>query len=125
MRRSLAAVVTGLVLVMAVVSITAAAGGGRPLSTPMSGAEEVPGPGDANATGQADLTLNQGLNEVCFDLSWANIDGTVVAAHVQPGTPRRGRARRRAPIQRRVQRYGLGERLRAGCRPGADQGDPP
>ena len=79
MRRSLAALVTGLVLVMAVVSITAAAGGGRPLSTPMSGVKEVPGPGDANATGQAGLTLNQGLNDVCFDLSWANIDGTVVA----------------------------------------------
>ncbi len=87
MRRSLAALVTGLVLVMAVVSITAAAGGGRPLSTPMSGVEEVPGPGDANATGQADLTLNQGLNDVCFDLSWANIDGTVVAAHIHRAPP--------------------------------------
>ena len=55
-----------------------AGAGGRPLSTGLSGAEEAPGPGDANATGQADLTLNQGLGEVC----WSQIDGTVFAAHI-------------------------------------------
>jgi hypothetical protein len=57
----------------------------RPLSTTMTGAEEAPGPGDANATGQADLTLNQGLNEVCFDISWADIDGEVFAGHIHVG----------------------------------------
>jgi CHRD domain len=72
--------VAGLVGIAGVVSA-----GGRPLSTDLSGAEEAPGPGDADATGQADLTLNQGQGEVCFDLSWANIDGTVVAAHIHVG----------------------------------------
>lgn len=62
-----------------------ASAGGRPLSTGLSGAEEAPGPGDSNATAQAHLTLNQGLGEVCFDLRWAQIDGTVVAAHLHAG----------------------------------------
>jgi hypothetical protein len=84
MRRSLAAVVTGLAMV-ALVGVASADDGGRPLSTTLTGAEEAPGPGDANATGQADLTLNQGLGEVCFDISWADVDGTVFAGHIHVG----------------------------------------
>jgi hypothetical protein len=55
---------------------------GRPLSTALTGAAEVPGPGDADASGVVSISLNQGLGEVCFTLSWQNIDGTVVAAHI-------------------------------------------
>jgi hypothetical protein len=43
---------------------------------------EQGGPGDPNATGQAELTLNQGQNEVCFDISWADVDGEVFAGHI-------------------------------------------
>jgi CHRD domain len=79
---------TGAAIVV-VAGVTGIAGmvsaGGRPLSTDLSGAEEAPGPGDSDATGQADLTLNEGQGEVCFDLSWAQIDGTVVAAHIHVG----------------------------------------
>jgi CHRD domain len=57
-------------------------GEGRPFSTVLTGAAEVPGPGDADASGTAFITLNQGQGEVCFELSWAGIDGTVVAAHI-------------------------------------------
>jgi CHRD domain len=57
-------------------------GEGRPFSTVLTGAAEVPGPGDADASGTAVISLNQGQGEVCFDLSWAGIDGTVVAAHI-------------------------------------------
>jgi hypothetical protein len=57
-------------------------GEGRPLSTTLTGAAEVPGPGDADASGTAFVTLNQGEGAVCFDLSWAGIDGTVVASHI-------------------------------------------
>ena len=60
---------------------------GRPLATDLTGSEEAPGPGDADATGMARLTLNQGRGEVCFDLSWADIDGTVVAAHIHEAAP--------------------------------------
>jgi CHRD domain len=55
---------------------------GRPFSTMLTGAAEVPGPGDPDASGTASLTLNEGQGEVCFELSWAGIDGTVVAAHI-------------------------------------------
>ena len=83
MRRSLvAAVATSLVAVSALAGVAIADDSGRPFSTTLTGAEEAPGPGDANATGQADLTLNQGQNEVCFDISWADIDGTVFAGHI-------------------------------------------
>jgi CHRD domain len=69
-------------------AIPASAGtGGRHLSTTLTGAEEAPGPGDPNATGQADLRLNQGKNRVCFDVSWADVDGTVFAGHIHVGPP--------------------------------------
>jgi hypothetical protein len=58
---------------------------GRPFATTLTGAAEVPGPGDADASGTAFITLNQGQGEVCFDLSWAGIDGTVSAAHIHVG----------------------------------------
>jgi hypothetical protein len=64
----------------------AAADAGRPLSaTPLTGAAEIPGPGDPDASGTADVTLNQGQGTVCFTLTWANIDGTVFAGHIHEG----------------------------------------
>jgi CHRD domain len=60
-------------------------GEGRPFATALTGAAEVPGPGDADASGTAFITLNQGQGEVCFDLSWARIEGTVTAAHIHIG----------------------------------------
>lgn len=62
-----------------------ASDGGRPFATDLTGAVEVPGPGDPDATGEAALTLNQGMGTVCFDLSWADIEGTVVAGHIHVG----------------------------------------
>jgi hypothetical protein len=77
---------TAVAIVAAVAGIAGVvSAGGRPLATDLSGAEEAPGPGDANATGSAELTLNQGQGRVCFDLSWADIDGTVFAAHIHEG----------------------------------------
>jgi hypothetical protein len=77
-----------VVLVASLIGALAAAGaagagdGGRPFSTPLTGAQEAPGPGDPDATGQAELTLNQGQDEVCFDISWADVDGEVFAGHI-------------------------------------------
>ena len=86
MRRSLAVLVMGLVaVVMSIGGVAAAEDGGRLLSTSLTGAEEAPNPGDPDATGQADLTLNQGLNQVCFDISWADVDGEVFASHIHVG----------------------------------------
>ncbi|MDQ4059474.1 MAG: CHRD domain-containing protein [Actinomycetota bacterium] len=72
-------------LLVAVPLTGAARAGGSPSSTDLTGAEEVPGPGGSDATGFADLLLNQGTGQVCFVLSWADIDGTVVAAHIHDG----------------------------------------
>jgi CHRD domain len=82
MRRRILFLVATLCVVGVVTVGAPAYGEGRPFSTTLTGAAEVPGPGDADATGTAFLTLNQGQGEVCFELSWAGIDGTVVAAHI-------------------------------------------
>jgi hypothetical protein len=57
---------------------------GRPLSTTMTGAEEVPGPGDPDGTGTASISLNYGLAEVCYALSAIDIE-PAAAAHVHRG----------------------------------------
>jgi hypothetical protein len=82
MRSWLAVIAAGLVAALAVAGVAVADDGGRPFSTVLTGAAEAPGPGDPNATGQADLTLNQGQSEVCFEISWADIDGEVFAGHI-------------------------------------------
>jgi hypothetical protein len=87
MRAGRKLVVVGVVSLAGLISMAGAAGaGGRPLSTDLNGAEEVPGPGDANASGQIDLTLNQGVGEVCYNMSWSDVDGDVVAAHIHVGS---------------------------------------
>ena len=55
---------------------------GRRLTTSLSGSEERPGPGDPNATGFAVIRINQGAGAVCYDLSWADVDGMVTMAHI-------------------------------------------
>jgi hypothetical protein len=71
-----------LALALAVTAVATAKNGGRPLSTTLTGAEEAPGPGDPDATGEADLRLNQGQERICFEVSWTDVDGTVFAAHI-------------------------------------------
>jgi CHRD domain len=90
MRHRAVALVAGLAVAVALALGGSAAAQGRPLSTMLTGEAEAPGPGDPDASGTAFITLNQGLHEVCFNLSWENIDGTVVAAHIHvapPGVP--------------------------------------
>ncbi len=55
------------------------------LSANLTGAAEVPGPGDPNATGSAHLNLDADSGEVCFAITHKNVDGTVVAAHIHEG----------------------------------------
>ena len=84
MRKVLAA----LVVLTLAVAVAPAFGddGGRPFTTALTGAAEVPGPGDPDASGTASLTLNPGQGEVCFDINWAKIDGEVFAAHIHRGS---------------------------------------
>ncbi len=67
-----------------------AAHGGRPFSTELTGAEEVDpvtgavGVGDPDGSGTATITLNPGQEEVCFELTVADIDAPI-GAHIHEG----------------------------------------
>ena len=87
MRIRFALLIVGLAVALGAVSPASAGTGGRPLSTTLTGAEEFPGPGDPDATGQANLRLNQGKERVWFNISWTGIDGTVFAGHIHVGPP--------------------------------------
>jgi len=53
---------------------------GRPLTAILTGAEEVMG-GDPDGSGLADITLNSGLGQVCFEITVEDID-TPTRAHI-------------------------------------------
>ena len=87
MRSRLVLFVVLVAALIGALAVAAAAGAsGRPLSaTPLTGAQEVPGPGDPDASGTADVTLNQGAGTVCSTITWANVDGTVTDSHIHRG----------------------------------------
>jgi hypothetical protein len=58
---------------------------GRPLIASMTGAAEVPVPGDPDGTGTAWIRLNQGQSQICFEIRVANIVLPATAAHIHPG----------------------------------------
>ena len=60
--------------------------GGRPLTATLTGAAEVPGPGDTDGTGSAKITLNHGQGQVCYELTVSNI-GPATAAHIHTAAP--------------------------------------
>lgn len=67
----------------------AAAAGGRPFSTTLTGEAEVtaagvPNQGDLDGTGTAHITLNQGQGEICYELSVSGI-APATAAHIHVG----------------------------------------
>src|SRR6266540_1117082 len=83
MRRSLSLVLTVSVMALVLGAVGgAASAGGRPLATTLSGANEIPGPGDPDGSGTALITLNQGQGEVCFSISVSDITLPATAAHV-------------------------------------------
>jgi hypothetical protein len=52
------------------------------LQANLTGAKEVPGPGDADGRGSATVSLKR--DQICFTLSWRNIDAPT-AAHIHVG----------------------------------------
>lgn len=54
------------------------------LTANLNGHKEVPGPGDPDGDGMADITLDATRGRVCFDLSWRRI-GKPIAAHIHRG----------------------------------------
>jgi hypothetical protein len=76
-----AAAAGALTLVLA----TSVLAGGRPLAATLSGANEVPGPGDPDGTGAARITLNQGQGTVCWTIHVEDITLPAAAAHIHSG----------------------------------------
>ncbi len=58
--------------------------GGKLLTATLSGAQEVPGPGDPDGTGTARVTINLGKSTLCYELAVSNI-APATAAHVHEG----------------------------------------
>lgn len=63
--------------------------GGRKLTASLTGAAEVPGPGDPDGSGSAVITVNHGQAQVCWELSVTGIaPATAAHVHVNPvGVP--------------------------------------
>ncbi len=58
----------------------------REFTTELTGAAEVPGPGDPDGSGMANITVNQFKRQVCFALMVSDI-GPATAAHIHVGAP--------------------------------------
>jgi hypothetical protein len=58
---------------------------GRRFSTELSGANEVPGPGDPDGIGNARLSLLPGREQVCFDIFVRGIELPATGAHIHVG----------------------------------------
>lgn len=78
------AVTVGCLSLTALVSGSAAAQGGKPLSADLDGANEVPILGDPDATGHAVIRVNSGQGTVCYDITVNNVD-PILAAHIHLG----------------------------------------
>jgi CHRD domain len=75
--------ILGITLVFA---STAFAASTRSFTTTLTGAAEVPGPGDPDGSGVAKIRLNPGDGEVCFKLSVSDIVLPTIGAHIHVGT---------------------------------------
>lgn len=74
-----------LAIATTVLLASPALGGGRPLSAELSPGDEVPPAAGSEASGTADVTLNQGQGEVCFDIQASGFASGVFAAHIHDG----------------------------------------
>jgi hypothetical protein len=57
---------------------------GEGLSARLTGVEEVPGPGDPDGAGLAEVTIVDRTDNLCYELAVSNID-TATAAHIHRG----------------------------------------
>jgi hypothetical protein len=64
----------------ATLSTSAAYGGGPRLSSDLNGAAVVPGPGDPDGTGRADIRIRAARGEVCYEVSVEKITPSTWAA---------------------------------------------
>lgn len=80
---ALSCIGSAALLATAAVAQTAGDGGKRYVVN-LTGAAEVPGPGDADGSGRAVITVNRGQKRVCWDITVSGVD-TITAAHIHIG----------------------------------------
>jgi hypothetical protein len=91
-RRLFTALMLAAILALAIAGPASAAKlgggdqGGRQLTTILTGAQEVPVPGDPDGRGFATVTVNPGQGVLCYELSVSGID-SATAAHVHEAPP--------------------------------------
>ncbi len=84
-RYSLAVVTASASAMALTLFVQPAQAAGRPLETELTGAAEVPGPGDPDGSGTASLTVNPGLGQICYSVEVSGI-APATAAHIHVGT---------------------------------------
>src|SRR5512134_2244043 len=72
-----------ILILLTVLALTSVAAdfSGRKFTMALTGAAEIPGPGDPDGTGTAKIWLNRGQGEVCFELTVSGVD-PIAAAHI-------------------------------------------
>lgn len=81
MRRHAPLVLLSAAALAAVALAAPASAGGRPLDAELLGANEVGTGGDPDGRGTADITVNPGTGQVCYEISVSGLD-PVVAGHI-------------------------------------------
>ena len=56
------------------------------LTASLTGAQEVPGPGDTDGSGRAEITIVDATDNICYDRNVRNI-APATAAHIHRGAP--------------------------------------
>ena len=72
--------------------------GGMKFSMTLSDEAEVPGPGDPNASGTANITINPGQSRVCWEITTAGIDPGYSVVAGSGGHIHRGEAGEAGPV---------------------------
>lgn len=80
-RRFVSPILVLAILAFALLAAAPVLAGGRPFSTTLSGAAEVPA-GDPDATGNATVRVNAGTGTVCYEWSVSNAATPIGAAHI-------------------------------------------
>ena len=56
------------------------------MSASLTGSQEVPGPGDPDGSGRAEITIVDATDNICYDIKVLNI-APATAAHIHRGAP--------------------------------------
>jgi hypothetical protein len=82
-RRTLVATLAASMLIVGMTASTAFAA--RPVwvfSTQLTGEAERPAPGDLDAVGHATIRIMPATDTICWTVTWARVDGTVIHSHI-------------------------------------------